>query len=64
MTIKCDHCRKQIGLTVQRYWRMQFCSADCVKAYQHRLDEVTIGKVRCLERQLSAPVNDTLQEAA
>jgi hypothetical protein len=31
---------------------MRFCSADCVAAYQHRLDEGTVGKIRRLESQL------------
>jgi hypothetical protein len=34
---------------------MQFCSADCVGAYQRRLDEATIHKVNCLEGKLGGP---------
>ena len=64
MKIKCDHCRKQIGLTVQRYWRMRFCSADCIRGYQDRLDEITLGKVLRLEIQLGGSVDNALKEAA
>ena len=55
MTVKCDFCRGALGLIVQRYWRMQFCSTDCVGAYRRRLDEATIHKVSCLEGKLGAP---------
>jgi hypothetical protein len=43
---------------------MRFCSADCVKAYQHRLDEVTLGKVRRLEIQLGGSADNVRKEAA
>jgi hypothetical protein len=33
----CDHCRKKLGLIVHRDWDMRFCSAVCMKTYQHRL---------------------------
>src|SRR5215469_14135549 len=33
----CDHCRGELGLDVQRYWHMQFCSSACIAAYQQRL---------------------------
>jgi hypothetical protein len=49
MTIRCDHCRRSLGLIAQRYWRMQFCSADCVEAYQRRLDDGTKAKLRHLD---------------
>jgi hypothetical protein len=49
MTIRCDYCRRSFGLIAQRYWRMQFCSADCVEAYQLRLDEGTRAKIRFLD---------------
>jgi hypothetical protein len=49
MTTRCDHCRRSLGLNVHRYWRMRFCSVDCVAAYQRRLQEGTVGKIRCLE---------------
>lgn len=64
MTIKCDHCRRPLGLNVHRYWRMLFCSADCVKAYQRRLDEVTLGKVRRLEIQVGNSAANVRREAA
>jgi hypothetical protein len=43
---------------------MRFCSSGCLKAYQDRLDEVTLGKVRCLEIQLSGSADNALKEAA
>jgi hypothetical protein len=52
MTTRCDQCRGSFGLNAHRYWRMRFCSADCVAAYQRRLDEGTVGKIRRLESQL------------
>jgi hypothetical protein len=52
MTIKCDYCRGPLGVNVHRYWRMRYCSADCVTSYQRRLDEGTAGKIRCLEVRL------------
>ncbi len=48
MTIRCDHCRGSLDLIVQRYWRMQFCSAGCVEAYKSRLDDGTKAKMRRL----------------
>ena len=64
MTIKCDHCRRPLGLNVDRDWRMLFCSADCVKADQRRLDEVTLGKVRRLEIQVGDLPANVRREAA
>ena len=52
MTIKCDYCRGSLGLNAHRYWRMRYCSAACVAAYQRRLNEGTVGKIRRLESQL------------
>jgi hypothetical protein len=46
--LRCDHCRKLLGVIVHRYWRMRFCSADCVIAYQRRLDEETKAKISLL----------------
>ena len=43
--MRCDHCRKSFGLILHRYFRMRFCSADCLKAYQRRLDELTMMKI-------------------
>ncbi len=48
MTIRCDHCRASLDLIVQQCWRMQFCSASCVEAYQSRLDDGTKAKMRRL----------------
>jgi len=47
--MRCDHCRKPFGLILHRYFRMRFCSADCLTAYQGRLDDLTVIKIRCLE---------------
>lgn len=47
-TIRCDHCRKTLGLIIHRYWRMRFCSAKCLDAYQRRLEEVTKAKIKRL----------------
>jgi hypothetical protein len=33
----CDHCRGKLRYSSHRYWRMRFCSAACVSAYQQRL---------------------------
>jgi hypothetical protein len=49
MTTKCDYCRKPLGLCAHRYWRMQYCSVECVAAYRRRLAEATIGKILILE---------------
>jgi hypothetical protein len=38
--MRCDHCRRSFGLIIHRFWRMRFCSADCLTAYQRRLDKV------------------------
>lgn len=45
MTVRCDHCRKPLAIVVRRYWHMRFCSAACVQAYQHRLDDHTKQKI-------------------
>ena len=49
MRLRCDHCRRDRGLGTQRYWRMQFCSAACKKAYQQRLREHTKVKISQLD---------------
>jgi len=49
MTLRCDHCRGQLGAGVQRYWHMRFCSAVCMQAYQRRLKESTRRKIRRLD---------------
>jgi len=46
--VRCDHCREQLGLSVHRYWHMQFCSSACMTAYQQRLGPETEVKIaRC-----------------
>jgi hypothetical protein len=49
MTLRCDHCRGRLGLIIHRYWHMRFCSAACMQAYQHRLNEGTRAKIRRLD---------------
>jgi hypothetical protein len=46
--MRCDHCRKSFGLILHRYFRMRFCSADCLSAYQRRLADLTMIKIRSL----------------
>jgi hypothetical protein len=50
MSPRCDHCRAELGVFIQRYWRMRFCSDACKKAYQGRLEERTRDKIRRLDR--------------
>lgn len=45
MTVRCDHCRRPLGVLVRRYWHMRFCSAACVQAYQRRLHDATKQKI-------------------
>ena len=45
MSMRCDHCRRPLGLVVSRYWHMRFCSAACVQAYQRRLHDDTKQKI-------------------
>lgn len=45
MTLRCDHCRRPLGLMVHRYWRMRFCSTACIAAYQRRLHDDTKQKI-------------------
>ena len=45
-TARCDYCRKSFGLILHRYYRMRFCSADCLKAYQGRLDDLTMSRIQ------------------
>jgi hypothetical protein len=44
-TLRCDHCRGELGLIVQRYWHMQFCSSACMAGYQQRLAPKTKVKI-------------------
>jgi hypothetical protein len=48
MAIRCDYCGGSLSANPRLYWRMQFCSAVCVQAYQDRLDEDTKAKIRRL----------------
>jgi hypothetical protein len=48
--VRCDHCRKPFGLVLHRYFRMRFCSRDCLKAYQQRLDKLTRVKIERLDQ--------------
>src|SRR6516164_4498021 len=41
----CDHCRRKLRLGVHRYWRMRFCCAVCMNAYQERLSPNTQRKI-------------------
>jgi hypothetical protein len=41
----CDHCRGRLKSSVHRYWRMRFCSAACMNAYQQRLSPDTQLKI-------------------
>jgi hypothetical protein len=45
MTLRCDHCRRPLGLMVRRYWHMRFCSTACMAAYQRRLQDNTKEKI-------------------
>ena len=60
--IRCDHCRKPFGRVVRRYFRMRFCSPDCLKAYQQRLDKLTRVKMKRLN--LSPALSDGASKAA
>jgi hypothetical protein len=44
-TLRCDHCREELALDVQRYWHMQFCSSACMAAYRQRLAPETKIKI-------------------
>ena len=49
-TFRCDHCRRLLSRRVDNYWYdMRFCSAACVAAYQRRLHEETVTKIRRLD---------------
>ena len=50
MTVRCDHCRRPLGIMVRRYWHMRFCSAACVQAYQRRLHDDTKQKIANIRR--------------
>ena len=46
--LRCDHCRGQLGIIVQPYWRMRFCSTACMSEYQQRLSNETQLKILTL----------------
>ena len=48
-SLRCDHCREELGRGVHRYWHMQFCSAACMTAYQRRLAPETKVKISQLQ---------------
>jgi hypothetical protein len=50
MKLRCDHCRRPLGLMVRRYWHMRFCSAGCMQAYQQRLQDGTKDKIARLRK--------------
>ena len=52
---RCDYCRKSFGLILHRYYRMRFCSADCLKAYQGRLDDQTMARIQHIEVRRALP---------
>jgi hypothetical protein len=43
--LRCDHCREELGLDIQRYCHMQFCCPACMAAYQQRLAPETKIKI-------------------
>ena len=47
--MKCDHCRRELGHKIHRYWQMRFCSTACVDAYRRRLDDDTKLKISRLD---------------
>ncbi len=52
---RCDHCRRLLGRRVDNYWyHMRFWSAACVGAYQRRLHEETVAKIRRLDSRMAA----------
>jgi hypothetical protein len=48
-TLRCDHCREELGPSVHRYWHMHFCSLACTTEYQRRLAPETKVKISRLE---------------
>jgi hypothetical protein len=54
-TFRCDNCRRLLAGQIQHYWHhMRFCSAVCVAAYQRRLDERTMAKIRLFDSRMDA----------
>jgi hypothetical protein len=52
--LRCDHCRREFGASIERYWHMQFCSSACMTAYQQRLAPETKSKIYRLVTSLLA----------
>jgi len=50
----CDHCRRKLRFREHRYWRMRFCSAACMNAYQQRLSTHTQQKIS----EIDSPVTE------
>jgi hypothetical protein len=46
---RCDHCGGNLGLIVDRYYRMRFCCKAHTSAYKQRLTMETRAKIRQLE---------------
>jgi hypothetical protein len=54
-TFRCDYCRCLLDKRVASYWYdMRFCSAACVAAYQRRLNDETVAKIRQLYSRVAA----------
>jgi hypothetical protein len=49
LTLRCDHCREELGSSDHRYWHMRFCSSTCMIQYQQRLAAETQIKISRLE---------------
>jgi len=49
LRLRCDHCRRELGFGVRRYWGMQFCTSACMTAYQQRLAPETRVKISRLD---------------
>jgi hypothetical protein len=50
LSLCCDHCRGKLRFGVHRYWRMRFCSAACMNAFQKRLSQDTQQKIYEIDR--------------
>jgi len=53
-TLRCDHCRGEFSVSIERYWHTQFCSSTCMTAYQQRLEPETKLKIYRLDISHSA----------
>jgi len=41
MIVSCGHCRGELGLDAECYWRMRLYSTACMSEYQQRLSTET-----------------------